>query len=111
MGRSKEEQAAHESRGWAKGGSRQGPGRAGRRRVRLLLRARIALLYIVSVPWYRSAAETPRVILGLPDWVAVALACYVAAAFLNAGAWLLTEVRDRPEEAGGGERPGEERSR
>ena len=33
---------------------------------------------------------------GLPDWVAVALACYVAAAFLNAGAWLLTDLRDAP---------------
>jgi hypothetical protein len=111
MSRSREEQAAHDSRRWAKGGARQEPGRAWRRRVRLLLLAMIGLLYIVSVPWYRSAVETPRVILGLPDWVAVALACYVAAAFLNAGAWLLTELHDRPEGAEAGEGPGEEPSR
>jgi len=109
MARSKEEQIARDSRRWAEGGARQEPGRAWRRRVRRLLLAMIALLYIVSVPWYRSAVETPRIILGLPDWVAVALACYVAAAFLNAGAWLLTELHDRPE--GAGEGPGEEPSR
>jgi hypothetical protein len=31
---------------------------------------------------------------GLPDWVAVALGCYLAAAFCNALAWLLTDVPD-----------------
>ncbi len=33
-------------------------------------------------------------LLGLPDWVAVAVLCYVAAAVLNAAAWLLTDVPD-----------------
>ena len=32
--------------------------------------------------------------LGLPDWVAVALVCYAAAAVCNALAWLLTDVPD-----------------
>jgi hypothetical protein len=32
--------------------------------------------------------------LGIPDWVAVALVCYAAAAVLNALAWLLTDLRD-----------------
>jgi hypothetical protein len=111
MSRSREEQAAHDSRWWASGGARQEPGRAWRRRVRRLLLALIALLYVASVPWYRSADDAPRLVFGLPDWVAVALACYVAAAFLNAGAWLLTELHDRPEGAEGGERQGEEPSR
>jgi hypothetical protein len=66
------------------------------RRVRLVLIAIIVILYLVSVPWYRTAGEAPAVWLGLPDWVAVALGCYLAAAALNAVAWLLADV---PEEA------------
>ncbi len=34
-------------------------------------------------------------VLGMPDWVAVAIGCYVLAAVLNAVAWLLTDVEDR----------------
>jgi hypothetical protein len=66
------------------------------RRVRLVLIAIVVVLYLVSVPWYREAGEAPAIWLGLPDWVAVALGCYLAAAVLNAVAWLLTDV---PEEA------------
>lgn len=65
-----------------------------RKRVRRALLGAIAVLYIVSVPWYRSAGAEPALVLGLPDWVAVALGCYVAVAVLNALAWLLAEVRD-----------------
>jgi hypothetical protein len=31
-------------------------------------------------------------ILGLPDWVAVAIFCYAAAAILNSAAWLLADI-------------------
>jgi hypothetical protein len=64
------------------------------RRFRLLLLAIIAVLYLISIPWYREAGEAPAIWLGLPDWVAVALGCYFAAAVLNAVAWLLTDVPD-----------------
>lgn len=60
------------------------------RRVLLLF---IALLYVLSIPWYRGE-ETPSLWWGLPDWVAVAVACYAGVAVLNALAWLLTEVPD-----------------
>jgi hypothetical protein len=65
------------------------------RRLRRVLIAIIALLYLLSIPWYREAGEAPAIWLGLPDWVAVALGCYLGAALLNAVAWLLTEVPDR----------------
>lgn len=54
----------------------------------------IGLLYLFSIPWYRSPAAQPQLWLGLPDWVTLALGCYVAAAVLNAWAWLLTEIED-----------------
>lgn len=65
--------------------------------MRRLLLAAIALLYVASIPWYRSASAEPAIWLGLPDWVTVALGCYVLAAVLNAAAWLLTEVPDPPD--------------
>jgi hypothetical protein len=64
------------------------------RRFRLLLIALIGVLYLISVPWYREAGEAPAIWFGLPDWVAVALGCYLAAAALNAVAWLITDVPD-----------------
>jgi hypothetical protein len=51
---------------------------------------------VVSVPWYRASGELPAVVLGLPDWVAVALGCYVGVAVFNAIAWALTDVPDVP---------------
>ena len=54
-------------------------------------------LYVISIPWYREAGQTPAIWLGLPDWVAVAVLCYVAAAACNALAWLVTDVPDEPE--------------
>jgi len=63
-----------------------------KRRIRLALLVLIALLYAISIPWYRPGDAPLRLIFGLPDWVAVALGCYVAAAILNAAAWLLTEL-------------------
>ena len=68
-----------------------------RRRLRNLLLALIGLLYVASIPWYRTTGEVPALWLGLPDWVAVALGCYAAAAVLNAVAWWLTDVSDTPD--------------
>lgn len=78
-------------------------GEATRRRswTRALLLGCIALLYIVSVPWYRAADAPLRLWLGLPDWVAVALACYVLTALLNSLAWALTDVPDHADSSEG----------
>lgn len=53
----------------------------------------IGLLYLVSVPWYRRDPEL-HLILGLPDWVTLALGCYVLVAGFNSVAWLFTDVDD-----------------
>ena len=71
-----------------------------RRRLRGFLLALIAALYVASVPWYREPDQPMHLLFGLPDWVTVALACYVAVAALNAAAWLLTDVPDGSEEPG-----------
>ena len=65
-----------------------------RRYLRRLAFAAIGLLYILSVPWYRSDDDAVAIVLGLPDWVAVALACYVTIAVLNGVAWWLGDVSD-----------------
>jgi hypothetical protein len=65
-----------------------------RRRVHFGCMIVIALLYLVSVPWYRDAEAPLRVWLGLPDWVAVALLCYVGVAMANAVAWIVSDVSD-----------------
>ena len=87
-------------------------GRRASGRLRLWLLAVIGLLFIFSVPWYRSESDELRLIFGLPDWVAVALGCYALAACLNSIAWLWTDIDDDAEvdrpEAGrkvGGEGP------
>ena len=54
----------------------------------------IALLFVVSIPWYRPTGAEPSIVLGLPDWVAVALLCYLAVALCNSLAWLVTDVPD-----------------
>ncbi len=66
------------------------------RRLRAALLVAIAVLYAISIPWYRETGAEPELIFGLPDWVALALACYVGVAILNTVAWLLTDVRDAP---------------
>jgi hypothetical protein len=63
-----------------------------RRRIRFTLLALIGLLYAISIPWYRADDAPLELIFGLPDWVAVAVGCYVAVAILNAFAWLLTDI-------------------
>jgi len=67
-----------------------------RGRLRALLLAAIALLYVLSVPWYRPLEAAPPMWLGLPSWVTTAVLCYFAAAVLNAIAWALTSVPDAP---------------
>jgi hypothetical protein len=67
------------------------------RRLRRACFVAIAFLYAVSIPWYRPSGAVPAVVLGLPDWVAVALGCYLLAALLNAAAWWLTVVDDPPD--------------
>jgi hypothetical protein len=66
------------------------------RGLRRVLLALVGVLYVVSIPWYRQAESEPRLWLGLPDWVTVALGCYLLAAILNAVAWLVTDVPDPP---------------
>ena len=50
------------------------------------------MLFVLSIPWYREGGAPGRLWLGLPDWVAVAIACYAGAAVLNSLAWSLTEL-------------------
>jgi hypothetical protein len=76
--------------------------RARARRFRTLLLCGIGLLFVISIPWYRGAAP-PQQLLGLPDWVTVALLCYALAAVLNAVAWLLTEIPGEPPDREGPE--------
>ncbi len=65
----------------------------------MTLLAVIALLYAISIPWYRETGAEPEMWFGLPDWVAVALGCYLAVAVLNAIAWLRTDVPEPPSAA------------
>jgi hypothetical protein len=67
-----------------------------RRTLRLGLLLGIVVLYVVSIPWYRETGQVPEIVLGLPDWVAVALGCYALVAVFNCIAWLLTDVTDPP---------------
>lgn len=76
---------------------RRRPRRRIRRAARGLALAGIVLLYALSIPWYRDPDAAVRIVFGLPDWTAIALGCYVAAALLNAAAWLLAEI---PEDSG-----------
>ena len=71
-----------------------------KRRVRIALLVVVALLFAASIPWYREPGAAPIEVLGLPDWVAVALLCYVAAAVLNSLAWLITDIPDDSSERG-----------
>jgi hypothetical protein len=50
---------------------------------------------VASIPWYREPGSPVEIWLGLPDWVTVALGCYVVAAVLNALAWYRSDVPDR----------------
>jgi hypothetical protein len=54
----------------------------------------IVVLYALSIPWYRTPGAMPRLVFGLPDWVVVAVGCYVAVAVLTALAWLRAPFDD-----------------
>ena len=69
-------------------------------RLRALLLGLILVLYVLSIPWYREAGSTPEFWWGLPDWVTVAVFCYVALAICNSAAWLLTEMSDEDDGEG-----------
>ena len=73
-----------------------------RARARTWLLLAIGALYVLSVPWYRETGAEPSYWWGLPDWVAVALGCYVAVAVLNSVAWLLTDMADEQPATGRG---------
>lgn len=62
--------------------------------VRRVCLGLIGVLYVVSVPWYRESGQAPAIWLGLPDWVAVSVLCYVGVAILNAFAWTATDIPD-----------------
>ena len=68
-----------------------------KRWIRAGLLVAIAALFALSIPWYRPSGAHPSLVAGLPDWVSVALGCYVGVAVLNACAWMLTDVPDREE--------------
>lgn len=68
-----------------------------RRSLRAICLTLIAIFYVMSVPWYRDTDAPLRIWFGLPDWVAVALLCYVGVAVANSAAWSLSEVSDEPE--------------
>ena len=70
------------------------------RRERRLGLALLALLYVVSIPWYRESEAPAPLWLGLPDWVTLALLCYAAAALLNFWLWRRTGLDE-------GDEPGE----
>ncbi len=63
-------------------------------RLRVVLFILIGVLYAVSIPWYREPGAEAGRWLGLPDWVAVALVCYLTVAILNTLAWALTDMSD-----------------
>jgi hypothetical protein len=71
--------------------------------LRRALLVAIGVLYVLSIPWYRTPGADPELWLGLPDWVTVAIGCYAAVAVLNAAAWLLSDVRDDVESEGAAE--------
>jgi hypothetical protein len=68
-------------------------------RLRRLCLGVIALLYVASVPWYREPGAEPAIWLGLPDWVALSVLCYVGVALFNSLAWMSTEVPEVEPEA------------
>ncbi len=72
-------------------------------RLRSALLLSIVVLYVLSIPWYRTPGSAPSLLFGLPDWVAVAIGCYVAVALLNSVAWLLTDIPEADPPEGDGE--------
>lgn len=72
---------------------------SGRRRIHVACMIIIALLYVISVPWYRDVDQPLQIWFGLPDWVAVALLCYVGVAIVNGVAWSVAEVSDESDDS------------
>jgi hypothetical protein len=70
------------------------PERTRRLGLRPVLLALIVVLYVISIPWYRGDDQELRLLLGLPDWVAVAILCYALVAVLNSVVWMRTPIED-----------------
>ena len=62
-------------------------------------------LFAASVPWYLPAGSPPRLWLGLPHWVVIALAAYLAVAVFTAWVvaryWPAGDGASRPATSGG----------
>lgn len=54
-----------------------------------------ALLFAASVPWYLPAGSPARLWLGLPHWVVISLAAYLAVALFTA--WVVARYWSVPE--------------
>lgn len=52
------------------------------------------LLFAASVPWYLPAGSPPRIWLGLPHWVVISLAAYLAVAVFTA--WVVARYWSAP---------------
>lgn len=52
------------------------------------------LLFAASVPWYLPAGSPPRIWLGLPHWVVISLAAYLAVAVFTA--WVVARYWSVP---------------
>ncbi|WP_252178241.1 hypothetical protein [Endozoicomonas sp. 4G] len=63
--------------------------------LRTALQLLMFSLLILSVPWYRTPGATPKIYLGMPDWVVLALSCYILVIFINLLLWV---SRDDPPE-------------
>ncbi|WP_062262881.1 hypothetical protein [Endozoicomonas arenosclerae] len=59
--------------------------------LRTALQLLMLFLLILSVPWYRTPGTEPVIYLGMPDWVLIALTCYVVVIFINLLLWLSRE--------------------
>ncbi|MGI9283463.1 MAG: hypothetical protein ACR2PX_28095 [Endozoicomonas sp.] len=64
--------------------------------LRTALQLLMLLLLIISVPWYRTPGSDPNIYLGMPDWVILALTCYVLVIFINLLLWLTKQDQQEP---------------
>ena len=65
-------------------------------RIRPLLLSLLPILILISVPWYRDTNSEPRFSLqaGIPDWVTVAIVCYLLHAIISACIWVFFPPAD-----------------
>ena len=63
------------------------------------------LLFAASVPWYLPAGSPPRIWIGLPHWVVISLAAYLAVAVFTA--WVVAHYWSVPAGEGAADGGGE----